>query len=215
MPIVPTPLSYSRLVRAFKQVGDGDLSDILNSHYDLKLMEDDLVDVDLSKTSTKLYVDYLSISVDGISFKFVFPKIGNKILFAPNSRIPLKLKGSGARPHAYLPLGKYQRENIFVLFYHKEQEPNYRQPTLLDQLEANLFYLAVARALSHFNKGVFIANGAETLVDTSFKDPFTFTDLDTVYSFSLYSHGLVIAITLLESSERIFAILTILTSTTW
>lgn len=174
--------SYKRVVDAFNHVvGDASLADALNDQLEIEISDEDTIDVDYANVTTTMFLDYLSIRVNSISFKFIRPVINTKVLFAPNRTIPLKLKGLEPRPHFYLLLGKFSNDNIFVLFFDRRLEQNFQQPSVLDPAEANAFYFVVAKTLGQFNKSLFIAQGAQSLVDTSFRDPFKHVVLDTVY----------------------------------
>lgn len=172
--------SYSTLVAALNDLGDIDLAESLNDPVIVTICEEDMVTVESSRTATKYFLDYLSISADNINFGFISKVLNTKVFFAPNRGISLRLKGSEVRPHFYLPIGKYGTDNIFVTFVDRGLAPSYRQPSLLDPTEANAFYFAVAKVLAQFNKSVFIAQDAQSILDTNFKDPFKCVSLDTV-----------------------------------
>ena len=156
------------------------MADTLNDEFAPELSEEDTIAIDLRATSTTLYLDYLSIRVSGISFRFISSALNTKLILSPNRSNSLKLKGSDPRPHYYLPLGKYSGETIFILFAERTREIYYKQPMLLDVEEANAFYFCVAKALARFNKSVYVTRGAQTLLDTNFNDPFNVFALDTM-----------------------------------
>ena len=113
--------------------------------------------------------------------------VNTKVCMSSNRSQRLKLKGSSVRPHYYLPLGTYNQENIFILFTDRDLPANSGQPTLLDVVDADKVYFAVAQVLAETNKTVFIANGASLLADTGFYEPCNHFDLDCRYIYGQYS----------------------------